>query len=606
MSLKKAGLVGLLAAAALAIPASAATVEDLQAQVNALLAQLAALQGGSSSSAGCYSFTTDLTIGSTGADVTALQSFLESKGYFTYAGAKGYFGAITQAAVAAWQSANGVMPAAGYFGAISRAKYNTMCGGTSMSDDDDDDMGGLEGGAGSITVEDSNEYGSEEVEEGEEEAGVLAIKVEADDESDVEITSIKVEFENQSAGADSEDFDDYAESVQVMFGGDVVGEADVEDFSENSDVWTKSISLDGVIIRAGEEEEISVMVTALNTIDSEDTDTDDWQADVINVRFEDGEGVITTENTDTDTLEQSFDFVQEGDGEDLNLKSSSNDPDATTFLVDEDDKSDWFEVFAFRIEAEESDVDLEDLVLTVTTSETEYENIVSDVAIEIDGEEFDDYTVADEDTTTADLTFDIDSDYTIDADDTVEVVVKMEFLRALAYTSGTTTVQVQTVSVSGEGADDLTDTATVTGEEHTLSTAPATISNISWVKSESDLTGTLDFFFTVSADEDDVDVFGLGIIDDVTGGTFDAVAATSTTVAQSTSGDGSVTRVSGDDVTAITADGDNGFRVAEGDTVRFRVRYTSTTSGSHEAIITEVAGQAVPDDDQLSPTLVLD
>lgn len=606
---KKISLVALLAVVAFgfATTAKAATAEELQAQITALMAQIAQLQGGSTSSIGCYAFTRDLTDGVSGADVSALQSYLASKGMFSVA-PTGYFGAITKAAVAAWQTANGVMPAAGYFGAISRAKYAATCGDTVVGDDDDDDTtstGDLEGGAGSITVTDSNEYGNEEVEEGEEEMGVLAFDVEADDESDVEITSIKVEFEEQAAGG-SVDFDDYAESVQVMFDGEVVGEADVDDFSESSDVWTKSISLDGVIIRAGEEAEISVAVTALNVIDSSDTSANDWQVDVLNVRFEDAEGVVTTESTDGDTLEQNFEFAQAGQDEDLNLKSSSNDPDASTFLVDENDKSDWFEVFTFRIEAEENDIDLEDLVLTVTTDTTEYENVVSDVKIEIDGESFDDYAVVDENTTTADLTFDIDSDYTISADDTVEVAVMMEFLKADGYTSGTTTVQVQTVSVSGEGADDVTDTATVTGAEHTLSTAPATISNVDWVTSTSDTSGTIDFFFTVTADEDDVDVFGLGILDDTSGGTFDAVSATSTTIAQSDSGDGSVTRVSGDSVTAITADGDNGFRVAEGDTVRFRVRYVSTTTGSHEALITSVVGQAIADDDQLSPTIVLD
>lgn len=82
------------------------------------------------STAGCYTFTRDLTLGSQGADVTALQAFLRMKGHFTHPTDTGYFGAVTQAAVSAWQSANGVSPAAGYFGSISRAKYNMMCGST--------------------------------------------------------------------------------------------------------------------------------------------------------------------------------------------------------------------------------------------------------------------------------------------------------------------------------------------------------------------------------------------------------------------------------------------------------------------------------------------
>jgi len=77
---------------------------------------------GSSSSSSC-SFTGDLTIGSTGAAVSCLQSALKSGGYMT-ANATGYFGALTRAGVIAWQKAAGVTPTAGYFGAKSRAAFN--------------------------------------------------------------------------------------------------------------------------------------------------------------------------------------------------------------------------------------------------------------------------------------------------------------------------------------------------------------------------------------------------------------------------------------------------------------------------------------------------
>ena len=67
-------------------------------------------------------FSTNLTVGSRGPDVTALQQFLVSKGYLEMpAGvAYGYFGPLTKGAVARWQAANGISPAAGYFGPISR------------------------------------------------------------------------------------------------------------------------------------------------------------------------------------------------------------------------------------------------------------------------------------------------------------------------------------------------------------------------------------------------------------------------------------------------------------------------------------------------------
>jgi len=63
--------------------------------------------------------------------VTCLQQALIAGGYAIPAGATGYFGAQTQAAVSAWQKAAGVTPTAGYFGAKSRAAFNL--GGSSSS-----------------------------------------------------------------------------------------------------------------------------------------------------------------------------------------------------------------------------------------------------------------------------------------------------------------------------------------------------------------------------------------------------------------------------------------------------------------------------------------
>src|SRR3990167_4374610 len=124
-----------------ATPARAQTLESLQAQIQALLAQIAALQGGTGSQqAGglaCTTFTQNLTIGSTGSQVMALQKFLNSVDgtqlATTGAGSPGnetsYFGSISRAAVSKFQQKYGITPTAGYWGAISRAKANSICAG---------------------------------------------------------------------------------------------------------------------------------------------------------------------------------------------------------------------------------------------------------------------------------------------------------------------------------------------------------------------------------------------------------------------------------------------------------------------------------------------
>src|SRR3990167_2541255 len=118
--------------------ASADTASDLQAQINSLLATIQALQAqlaattGSSSTG--YTFNTNLTIGSTGADVMNLQKVLNmsadtqvaSSGVGSPGNETSYFGALTRAAVIKFQNKYGITPAVGYVGPITRAKLNSM------------------------------------------------------------------------------------------------------------------------------------------------------------------------------------------------------------------------------------------------------------------------------------------------------------------------------------------------------------------------------------------------------------------------------------------------------------------------------------------------
>ena len=99
--------------------------------VNASLRGQATSGTGSTGSATACTFTRALTLESEGADVKCLQDYLTSTGHFTFSGGStGYFGSVTQTAVAAWQAANGVSPAVGYFGSISQAKYTAVAGTT--------------------------------------------------------------------------------------------------------------------------------------------------------------------------------------------------------------------------------------------------------------------------------------------------------------------------------------------------------------------------------------------------------------------------------------------------------------------------------------------
>ena len=129
---------------AFATPAKAQTIADLQAQIQALLAQLTALQGGSTApSASCTTFTRNHSQGDSGGEVMAIQKFLNSMAdtqlATSGAGSPGnetsYFGSITKAGVIKFQNMYaadvlapvGLSAGTGYWGPSSRAKANALC-----------------------------------------------------------------------------------------------------------------------------------------------------------------------------------------------------------------------------------------------------------------------------------------------------------------------------------------------------------------------------------------------------------------------------------------------------------------------------------------------
>ncbi|MEN9405365.1 MAG: hypothetical protein RLY47_324 [Candidatus Parcubacteria bacterium] len=105
-------------------------LESLQARIEELKAILASLLGIPSTTSDIY--TRDLDLNSKGPDVTALQLFLiaQNKGPQAQAlaavGATGFFGPLTQAALAEYQASVGITPAAGYFGPVTRAYINGL------------------------------------------------------------------------------------------------------------------------------------------------------------------------------------------------------------------------------------------------------------------------------------------------------------------------------------------------------------------------------------------------------------------------------------------------------------------------------------------------
>ncbi len=440
MSKKIFGLVALFAAVALFAGANtvkAATAQELQDQINALLAQISSLQGGSSTS--CYSFTRDLTVGSQGADVTALQNYLAAKGYFNVA-ATGYFGSITASAVAAWQSANGVMPAAGYFGAISRAKYNSMCSSTvppttGDDDDDDNDFGGSDGEEADLSDFNSKSGDDTTLEEGQEDGEVLEFEFDVDG-SDVEVQRVEVNLNSSvTAGTGEDDPWKTFENATLWFDGEMVGEEDISDEDAwdeevNDDEW--SFRFNGVdqVVSDGDTASFVVALTVADSVDGSGTaGANTWliSVDDSGVRALDEAGIdqYTGESGDDVTIE----IEEAGQDNELSVTEGDEDPEAMVLEVESGETSDWVTIGIMQLSAD-GDLQINDARFDISAangSDT-YDGLVNDVQILVGGEEFDDFSVNNSTTATGTVIFDLDDeDIVLEDGDEVDMEVQVKF-----------------------------------------------------------------------------------------------------------------------------------------------------------------------------------
>lgn len=108
------------------------SIADLEALLASLKAQLATLlsQLGFTN----VHFDRNLTVGSTGADVTALQNWLIFKKFLNLGSyPKGHFGSLTKASLIKWQRSEAISPASGYFGPVSRARLNSIFDSLNLS-----------------------------------------------------------------------------------------------------------------------------------------------------------------------------------------------------------------------------------------------------------------------------------------------------------------------------------------------------------------------------------------------------------------------------------------------------------------------------------------
>lgn len=414
----------------------------------------------------CDLGTVTLKQGMSGTAVTCLQTKL------SVTPMTGYFGSITKGKVIAFQTANSLV-ADGVVGALTKAALGTVEGGTlpagctsstgfstttglscaltglpagctsttgyspttGASCASGISQGPLTGGAGDVdSIDLVTTSVKSEVLESANDTKVLGFDVKADNGSDLAISSLRLEFENQG-GAVSNHLNRYIDEVSVWSGSTKVGSADVADFSESNDIYSKSITLTNVVVKAGEELRLYVAVSAVSSIDTLDQVPLDWGAELLSVRTLDASGAIITFTTaalvgagQADVAEL-FGFSDLAGSGDLNFKISKATTSPVAQAVEADDASETdVDMLEFKLKAEGSDLVVDDLSIDLTAVGNNLDDMISEIKLMKGSDELDSVTPANFLLAGAGLTdvvffADLADDITIDDGDTVTLKV---------------------------------------------------------------------------------------------------------------------------------------------------------------------------------------
>lgn len=431
----------LVAPVAQAESTSDMTLEQLIALVNQLQAQLAGTTTTGDANT-CISVAQPLTVGAQGADVTELQNFLIGAGQSIPAGATGYFGSQTKAALASWQAAHNVAPAVGYYGPITKAAIDSACeevtdGGTTGGSTGGS-TSGLGNDEGSIDALDQVSADESRLEEGKTQ-GLFAFTAEI--AGDVEVDRLDVYLDSTAAGAQSDNADDYFEGAELWVDGDKVADLDVSDFREETSYGasvdvvtgdTKAYRLRfsglGLVFEDGDEPEFQVALVAVNNVDSTDL-TETWGLDKPDMRFIDGQG-FSDSITDA-TVQEDFSFTAEEKAE-FRISESTDSPDATTVEVDDNDTSSEITIFVFDID-ERNGVDamIDEITMTASTTNVDVTTTIDEVLLYADG----DLIGSDSPDAAGALLFE-NLGLNIDGDDSVEITAKVVFNGTDDYAEG--------------------------------------------------------------------------------------------------------------------------------------------------------------------------
>jgi len=271
-------------------------------------------------------------------------------------------------------------------------------------------IGAVAGTSGEIAdINQLSQYNNEEIGSGSENIKVLGFDVKASADGDITINTLKLTFDSAgNAAADSDRLIDYLSNVYVWQGSTKIASMSTANFNKDSTgVYSKTFTLSNSIVKASKIEKFYVSVDAVGNLDSGDIDSDLWSIAINNLRYTDGLGITTTVDSADALLAGNMDYDAAGDGvtisfvtfsvsADTELKiSADSTPVAQVAKVSATTDTDDLVLLKGKMKLlGTSDVWLDELPITLTTTGDSISALTANVTLTIDGKKFTESTGA--------------------------------------------------------------------------------------------------------------------------------------------------------------------------------------------------------------------
>lgn len=475
------------------------TNAQLQSQINTLLMLISQLQarlaqmGTGTGTTTAFVFTSNLTIGSRGDQVTRLQQYLVSSGHLSMpAGvAYGYFGPLTQAALSRFQVAQGISPTAGYFGPLTRTRVNAILAAQTPPPTTTPPTGtttppttggGITtpGVEGTMSVGQTNAGISSTIYEGQNGAAVLGIRIEART-SDIAVQRIRLNL-----GSNSTLYNRVLSRVYLSESNSNTNIASRDLNSANvireGDNYFIDLTGFSYVVPRNTSRDLVIRADVRSSIDSEDRGSQSISLAANGVRGTDGAGIDHYGPSSGSSVSRSF-SVQESLAETSTLRLSLNNssPQAQNVVSSSganDNEIDRLSLLTFDLRAERADVVVRDLRINISKTGSGTANASSTLYLYEGSTEIDNATVSGNTAVFSDI------DYSVPINTTRTLSIRAD-IRNSDINPATFTASASSSGITAEnnlgdrlGTNDVTGSATgypVTvrnvGPEITLSSA---------------------------------------------------------------------------------------------------------------------------------------